>query len=159
MVDWSIYSHDLCVQKCIVIPSTLHSAPILLIYLLKRSPLKDETLITLFAETEYIVNSRPVTATSSDVDDPAALTPNHLLLLQPHQSASVRTDVDKDYTAKRWREAHYLANAFWTDGQGITWYHFRCVKSGKGRTCLSRKTMLSCSSTKPSHGGRGLWQR
>ena len=46
-------------------------------------------------------------------DDPAALTPNHLLLLQPHQNASVRTDVDKDYTAKRWREAHYLANAFW----------------------------------------------
>ena len=81
--------------------------------LLKRAPLKDETLVTLFAETEYIVNSRPVTATSSDVDDPAALTPNHLLLLQPHQSASVRTDVDKDYTAKRWREAHYLANAFW----------------------------------------------
>ena len=39
--------------------------------------LTDEVLLTAFAEVEWLVNSRPLTEVSSDVDDLEALTPNH----------------------------------------------------------------------------------
>ena len=38
-----------------------------------------ETLITLFAEVQNIINSRPLTAVSSSIDDCRAITPNSLL--------------------------------------------------------------------------------
>ena len=44
--------------------------------------LDDESLQTLFFEVEAIMNSRPITTVSNDVDDVDVLTPNHLLLLQ-----------------------------------------------------------------------------
>ena len=81
--------------------------------LLKPAPLKDETLLTLFTEVEYIVNSRPLTATSEDIEDESALTANHLLLLRPTSNHSPRTGTGSSCLLKRWREAHYLANAFW----------------------------------------------
>ena len=81
--------------------------------LLKPATLKDETLLTLFTEVEYIVNSRPLTATSEDIEDESALTANHLLLLHPTSNDSPRTGTGPSFLLKRWREAHYLANAFW----------------------------------------------
>ena len=44
--------------------------------------LDDEILATVFCETEAIVNGRPLTKLSDDIDDPLPLTPNHLLLLR-----------------------------------------------------------------------------
>ena len=42
----------------------------------------DDVLSTVFCEVENLVNGRPLTKCSSDVLDEAALTPNHLLLLE-----------------------------------------------------------------------------
>ena len=40
----------------------------------------EETLHTLLVEAEVIVNSRPLTAVSDDINDNEALTPNHFLI-------------------------------------------------------------------------------
>ena len=42
--------------------------------------LTDEVLQTTFAEVEWLMNSRPLTEVSSDVDDLNALTPNHFII-------------------------------------------------------------------------------
>ena len=54
----------------------------LLFALLKQQTLTDESLQTLLCEVESIINSRPLTKVSDDVNDLEALTPNHLLLLK-----------------------------------------------------------------------------
>lgn len=47
---------------------------------LKDQVLKEETLQTVLCETEYIINSRPLTHVSADPKDSSPLTPNDLLL-------------------------------------------------------------------------------
>ena len=60
---------------------------ILVALLNSNTRLTDEMLHTVFCEVECIVNSRPITKCSDDVQDVAALTPNHLLLLRDNQAA------------------------------------------------------------------------
>ncbi|XP_068687804.1 uncharacterized protein [Montipora foliosa] len=50
--------------------------------LLREQITDDESLLTLMCEVESILNSRPISAVSSDPCDLEALTPNHLLLLK-----------------------------------------------------------------------------
>ena len=42
----------------------------------------DETVLTLVAEVEKILNDRPLTLPTSDSNDPEPLSPSKLLLLQ-----------------------------------------------------------------------------
>ena len=48
--------------------------------LLTEHSLTDPQLYTVLTEVESIVNSRPLTHVSDDINDLEALTPNHLLL-------------------------------------------------------------------------------
>ena len=41
----------------------------------------EETLHTVGVETEAVLNSRPLTSVSDDLNDYEALTPNHFLIL------------------------------------------------------------------------------
>ena len=50
--------------------------------LVKEQTLSDVGLATLFAELESVLNSRPLTRSSSDPNDLTCLTPNHLLPLK-----------------------------------------------------------------------------
>ena len=78
--------------------------------------LDDESLRTLLAEAECVVNSRPITL--ENLNDPTCLplTPNHLLtmktkLVLPPPGIFQREDI---YCRKRWRRVQHLANIFWS---------------------------------------------
>ena len=45
-----------------------------------RQLVTEEVLVTVLAEVEHMLNSRPLTYVSSTAGDPQALTPNHILL-------------------------------------------------------------------------------
>jgi len=76
--------------------------------------LTDESLCTLFCEVEQMVNSRPITKASNDVNDSCALTPNHLLLLREQPSLSPGMFHDADLYKRRWRCVQHLADVFWS---------------------------------------------
>ena len=76
--------------------------------------ISDETLLTLMAEVEKILNDRPLTTLSSDSRDLDPLTPSKLLLLRGNTSlpAGVFKKTD-DYSKRWWRQAQYLSDIFW----------------------------------------------
>ena len=77
--------------------------------------LDDELLQTVFCEVEAILNSRPITMMSSDMNDLEVLTPNHLLLLQSGSSLPCGIfNSDDNYARRRWRQVQHIANRFWT---------------------------------------------
>lgn len=63
---------------------------------------------------ESIINGRPITVVSNDVNDQELLTPSHLLLLRA-SSALPYDNFDKSevYSKRPWRQIHYLASVFW----------------------------------------------
>ena len=78
--------------------------------------LNDESFRTLLAESECIVNSRPLT--TENLQDPASLplSPNSILtmknkLVLPPPGVFQKSDI---YCRKRWRQVQHLANEFWT---------------------------------------------
>ena len=83
--------------------------------LLKQQTVDDECLHTFMCEVESIKNGRPLTKVSDDPNDLEALTPNHLLLLRPGPSLPPGVFDESDmYTKRRWRQAQYLSDVFWT---------------------------------------------
>ena len=76
--------------------------------------LTDEVLLTVFAEVEHMVNSRPLTYVSSDPADPEALTPNHFLLgcASPHLAPAL-TREGEITSRRRWRQSQALAEHVW----------------------------------------------
>ena len=83
--------------------------------LVKEQLLSDESLLTLMAEVERVLNNRPLTPVSDDPNDLEPLTPNHLLLQKSNESLPLGTFNEKDcYSRRRWRQIQYLANIFWT---------------------------------------------
>ena len=81
--------------------------------MLLKTSLNDEILDTLLCEAENIVNSRPITKVSSDPQDLAALTPNHLLVLKDAPGLAWGDFNEKDQYRRRWRHAQYIADQFW----------------------------------------------
>lgn len=78
------------------------------------SRLSDEMFETLLCEVESIVNGRPITKVSDDVNDLECLTPNHLLMLQGQASVSIGRFADVDLYKRKWRCVQYLAQQYWT---------------------------------------------
>ena len=77
--------------------------------------LTDEMLQTLMCEIENILNSRPLTAVTTDSDDLEALTPNHLLRLNSTFSFPPGLFSNRDrYAKRRWRQIQYMADRFWS---------------------------------------------
>ena len=81
---------------------------------LKVQCLDEEGLHTLLCEAESIINGRPITKASLDLNDLEALTPNHLLLLKtsPILPPGVFEPTDM-YASRRWRQIQYMSNLFW----------------------------------------------
>ncbi|XP_059053385.1 uncharacterized protein LOC131847753 [Achroia grisella] len=78
----------------------------------ERSP-KEEVLLTLLAEAEAIVNSRPLSHVSSDPDDPTTLTPFHFLIGTSSNQINPVLE-DRDLIGRSdWRKALRLSDHFW----------------------------------------------
>ena len=75
--------------------------------------LTDEILLTLLCEAESVINGRPITKVSSDVNDLQPLTPNHLLLLREGPSPPPGIFLHDDKYRRRWRYVQHLADQFW----------------------------------------------
>jgi hypothetical protein len=81
---------------------------------IKEQLVTDETLLTVMAEVEKVLNDRPLTPLSNDPLDPTPLTPSNLLLLRSNSSLPIAVcDREHDYARRRWRQAQYLASLFW----------------------------------------------
>jgi transposase InsO family protein len=78
-----------------------------------RTP-TDEVLATVFAEVEYIINSRPLTHVSDDNNDPLSLTPNHFLIGAAGVTVAPGIFDERDGVLRRqWRVAQYLVDIYW----------------------------------------------
>ena len=76
--------------------------------------LDDFELQTVMCEVENVINGRPITPVSTDVDDANALTPNHLLRLCGDALPSPAICSEKDKYRRRWRYIQGLVNTFWS---------------------------------------------
>ena len=76
--------------------------------------MNDESCLTLMAEIEAIMNSRPLVPISFSDPSQEPLTPNHLLLLRgnPNLPPGLFTK-DDNYSKRRWAQVLYSANQFW----------------------------------------------
>ena len=76
--------------------------------------LNDDSLNTLLCVIENILNSRPLTTVSSDIEDSVPLTPNHLIRLNVTKQLPPDLYDSKDlFSQKRYKQIQYLANLFW----------------------------------------------
>ena len=75
--------------------------------------LTDDILHTLHCELESIVNGRPLTKLSDDIDDPSVLTPNPVLLLREGPITPPEGFSQGGIRRRRWRQAQFLADVFW----------------------------------------------
>ena len=82
-----------------------------------RGILDDESLTTLMAEAECIINSRPLSVDT--ISDPTCMLP-----IYPMQLLTLKTEVvlappgnftkNDVYCRRRWRRVQHLANEFWS---------------------------------------------
>ena len=82
--------------------------------ILQSITITDEVLLTVAAEAEFLLNNRPLTPVSDDVNDFDALTPNHFLLGRTCNNLPPGVYYDKDVTCRqRWRRSQALTNQLW----------------------------------------------
>ena len=82
--------------------------------LLATQSLNDEGCLTLMAEMEAIISSRPLVPVSFTDTSQEPLTPNHLLLLQGNPNLPPGLFSSEDcYSRRRWAQIQFLANQFW----------------------------------------------
>ena len=85
-----------------------------LLSLVGKHLLTDYQLQSVFAEAEYIINSRPLVPNSADPEDLECLTPNHLLLQRGQLSLPPGLfSEDNLYFKQQWKKVQYLADQFW----------------------------------------------
>ncbi len=82
---------------------------------LGNADITDEELQTAICGAEKLLNSRPITYVSSDVNDPVPLTPNHLIIGQlGGVFAPEALDHDEVYNPRnRWHRVQQLLQSFW----------------------------------------------
>ena len=82
--------------------------------LMGTQTLSNEGFLTLIAEVEAMLNSRPLVPIILDASSYEPLTPNHLLLLRNCPNLSPGQFQNEDYyTRRRWAEIQHLSNQFW----------------------------------------------
>ena len=78
-----------------------------------RCRLTDDILNTVLCEVESIINNRPLTKLSNDINDCLPLTPNHLLCVKNGVSAPSGCFSQQDVYKGRWKYVQHLTEQFW----------------------------------------------
>ena len=83
--------------------------------ILGDADIRDEELHTAICGAEEMINSRPITYLSADPNDPAPLTPNHLIVGQiGGRFAPEAVDKEEVYNpVRRWHRVQQLLGLFW----------------------------------------------
>ena len=82
--------------------------------LMQDRVLTDSQYATILTEVEAILNNRPLTAASTNVEDLSALTPNHILLGVHRKWDSMLDTTERDVLSRRkWRQVQGAATDFW----------------------------------------------
>ena len=107
-------------------------------------------------EVESIVNGRPLTKVSDDPHDLEALTPNHLLLLNPGSSFPPgRFSKEDNRSRRRWRQSNILPTCSGDVGFANTFHHYNRGRNGTKDVGMLRSE-ISCSAwTRKHHAVRG----
>lgn len=94
--------------------AAVKSAKQLLLRSVSTASLTHEEFETVIIEIEAILNSRPLTPTSSDPNDLAALTPGHFLIGEPLTAqVDSRAVQSNNSLATRWKLVSQLKHEFW----------------------------------------------
>ena len=72
-----------------------------------------ENFTTLITQIEAILNSRPLIATSSDANDPSALTPAHFLIGRPLTGLPEPSQEDNRTLSRRFKSINNIVRQFW----------------------------------------------
>ena len=76
--------------------------------------LHEDALHTLLLEIESIVNSRPLTSVSDDIDDLEPLTPIHFLIGRSSPNTNFANITEKNVNSRtKWKSVHAVANIYW----------------------------------------------
>ena len=81
-------------------------------FALINQKMTDDSSCTFLGETEMIINSRPLTVMSGDVDDLMPLTPNHLLNFKG-TAESLGEFPSEAYAKSRWKQVQHMSEIFW----------------------------------------------
>ena len=73
----------------------------------------EEVLTTVMCEAECMVNSRPLTKVSDDVEDLNPLTPNHFLMHGENFAWPWAAADSSEHTRRRWRQVQALMRMMW----------------------------------------------
>ena len=99
----------------------------------------DDTLLTMFCEVEAIVNSRPLSVVSSDVNDVSPVTPNMLLNMGSSPNALVNPEDAVNYSRCRWKQVQHIADQFWNRWRKE---YFLCLQQRQKWLNKSRNVMV-----------------
>ena len=75
----------------------------------------EDALATFLTEVESVLNSRPLTPVSDDLEDFEALTPNHFILGRPSPNLPLGVYTEKDINLRcKWKSVQAATSMFWT---------------------------------------------
>ena len=120
----------------------IQSAKRTLLIILGSQQLKAEVFQTIVAETEGLLNSRPITYVSSDTNDEEALTPNHFLLRRPYSPLAQLTSTSRTFSKKEFSYTQTLLDHFWKRLQNEYTSHQPTKVENRIRTIERRRFSL-----------------
>ena len=121
----------------------IQSAKRTLLIILVNQQLKVEVFQTIVAETEGLLNYRPITYVSSDTNDEEALTPNHFFSRRPYSPLASLTSTSRTFSKKEFSYTQTLLDHFWKRLQKeCTSAHISRLKWRKGSEQLNEGRLV-----------------
>ena len=112
-IDWS-FNPPLASHQGGVWERIIRTIRKVLLALLTSSPrMTDDVLHTVLCEVESIINSRPITKSSDDINDDRVLTPNHLLLIRGNMPLPWGDFQLGETYRKQWKYVQHITTQFW----------------------------------------------